>query len=401
MPYLASHRPIRRLACISFALLSAAACSDSGLTPTTPTGDPVSSDPSTDFANSVPADNSTTGLQLIGPVVPAGSEVAEGAPGQQIVQGSLPQPGAISFGLQSSGSGPGEKSANLISMAGDWPSWSGQYTGIYYDGGSNQLFIPAPAWPGQMITGVRRFDVALQEGVEYSLSLTATDSQAATIIFLFNNWGQLIDVKDLNTGITSAWAKAKSSTPLRFIAPAGVSGFYLQVQNAWSATAATNMATSLVNASETVTPPLTQQPSVTVSGASPFALGDRPSGYDALFFGDEFDGNSLDRSKWCTRYDYGGGPALQVPDGECTKFNAMGVLDYANAFEEQRFRDFNEWGWPMHVVGDGTIKLLATKSLTSNWYAKYEAAALRGKKVFKPDWQTSYFVTARLKFPNL
>ncbi|MGB7181182.1 MAG: glycoside hydrolase family 16 protein, partial [Burkholderiaceae bacterium] len=293
------------------------------------------------------------------------------------------------------------KSANLISMAGDWPSWSGQYTGIYYDGGSNQLFIPAPAWPGQMITGVRRFDVALQEGVEYSLSLTATDSQAATIIFLFNNWGQLIDVKDLNTGIISAWAKARSSTPLRFIAPAGVSGFYLQVQNAWSATAATNMATSLVNASETVTPPLTQQPSVTVSGASPFALGDRPSGYDALFFGDEFDGNSLDRSKWCTRYDYGGGPALQVPDGECTKFNAMGVLDYANAFEEQRFRDFNEWGWPMHVVGDGTIKLLATKSLTSNWYAKYEAAALRGKKVFKPDWQTSYFVTARVKLPNV
>lgn len=355
-----------------------------------------------DPQNSVPADTTGSGGDTAapGPVVPAGSELAEGAPGQPLGAEGAPQVGSLGFALQSTG--PGVKSANLISLDGDWPSWSGQYTGIWFDSSKNQLHIPAPAWPGQIISGVRRFDVPLQANREYSLTLSATDSDAAAMIFLLGYSGELLEITNATTGVTAAWAGARLKDELRFVAPSGVAGFFIQVQNAWSATSATNLAANLSTANEVADGSVAmQQVSSAQLGSPNFALGDRPLGYDALFFGDEFDGNSLDRSKWCTRYDYGGGPPLQVPDGECTKFNAMGVLDYANASEEQRYRDFNEWGWPLHVVSDGTIKLLATKSLTTSWYAKYEAAALRGKKVFKPDWQTSYFVTARIKLPDV
>jgi len=368
-----------------------AACSgDSNSLSTAPaTGDQggtTGGQPGTPGEQPAPADAASDG-----PVVPDGSQVADGAPGQPLAN-TAPEGDEIMVGLQANG--PGEK--NLISMAGDWPSWSGQYTGIYYDGATNQLTIPAPAWQGQIITGVRRFDVGLDAGKEYSLSLTASDNDAAVIIFLLDQSGQIINVTDATTGVSAPWAGAREKNELKFVAPSGVYGFYIQIQNAWNATAATNLAANLDVAATGG-----RDTQDTGDGGVQLAWGDRPAGYDVMFFNDEFDGSQLDRTKWCTRYDYGGGPPLQVADSECTKFNAMGVLDYANAFEEQRFRDYNEWGWPLHVVNDGTIKLLATKSLTSNWYAKYEAAAIRGKKVFKPDWNTSYFVTARVKLPNV
>jgi beta-glucanase (GH16 family) len=385
--------PFMRLAGISLVALALAACSDNN-------SGPIAGDAAPGGVSDGAAGSDTTSASGQGPVVPAGSEVAEGAPGQPLAVGEAPAADSLGFSLQSLG--PGEKSANLISLDGDWPSWSGQYTGIWYNGSTGQLHIPAPAWPGQIISGVRRFEVPLEAGKEYALSLSATDDDAAAMIFLQGYSGELMDITNASTGVSAAWAGAKLKEELRFTAPNGVAAFFVQVQSAWNTTSATNLAANLTTATETATSPVIAQAVTTTQlGSTNFALGDRPSGYDALFFGDEFDGNSLDRSKWCTRYDYGGGPPLQVPDGECTKFNAMGVLDYANASEEQRYRDFNEWGWPLHIVSDGTIKLLATKSLTTNWYAKYESAAIRGKKVFKPDWQTSYFVTARIKLPDV
>ena len=75
-----------------------------------------------------------------------------------------------------------------------------------------------------------------------------------------------------------------------------------------------------------------------------------------------------------TRLDFGGGPPLQIPDDFCTRFNGQGTADFANAVENQRFRDINREGEPLHVVSDGTLKLRA--SLTGATFdQRFEAAA--------------------------
>lgn len=126
-----------------------------------------------------------------------------------------------------------------------------------------------------------------------------------------------------------------------------------------------------------------------------------PIGY-ALFFSDEFDGDSLDRTKWCTRYIYGGGPDLQVPDPECTPEPGLGLLDYLND-EQQRYVDFNSQGETMHEVRFGVLKLRATKTRDDGdvGYALYESAMVRSKLELKPDATTSYYLTARLRLPDV
>jgi len=120
----------------------------------------------------------------------------------------------------------------------------------------------------------------------------------------------------------------------------------------------------------------------------------------ALVFSDEFDGASLDRTKWCTRYVYGGGAALQVPDSACTGPKGTdGTLDFLND-EQERYVDYNTKKETMHVVGGGTISLRATKT-RSDTGAPYEAAMIRSKFEFKPSATTSYFVVARMRLPNV
>jgi beta-glucanase (GH16 family) len=123
-----------------------------------------------------------------------------------------------------------------------------------------------------------------------------------------------------------------------------------------------------------------------------------PPGYQ-LAFSDEFDGDSLDRTKWCTRHVYAGGPPLQVADDQCTRSGRSGTLDRFND-EQQRYRDFNSLGEPMHVLGGGTLKLRATKTGPAG-SVPYEAAMLRSKLDFKPTATSSYYVTAKLKLPNV
>jgi beta-glucanase (GH16 family) len=117
-----------------------------------------------------------------------------------------------------------------------------------------------------------------------------------------------------------------------------------------------------------------------------------------LVFGDEFNGSSLDRSKWCTRYVFGGGPALQVPDSACTGPDGQsGTLDFLND-EQQRYVDVNAMGQTMHVEAGGTLTLRATKT-RADAYASYESAMIRSKLEFKPTAATSYYVVARLRLP--
>lgn len=118
----------------------------------------------------------------------------------------------------------------LPSLAGDWPTWSGDPSGITYDGDVNGLVIPASS-PGQdLVFGVRRFELALTEGTTYSLAMQSADPAAAVIIFLFDATGALVPVPG-----SPGLAAARDGEPLTFAAPAGVTGFYLQVQNSWQA----------------------------------------------------------------------------------------------------------------------------------------------------------------------
>ncbi|MGB7299933.1 MAG: hypothetical protein WBD34_11480 [Burkholderiaceae bacterium] len=124
-----------------------------------------------------------------------------------------------------------------------------------------------------------------------------------------------------------------------------------------------------------------------------------PAGY-SLFFGDEFTGTSLDRSVWCTRMPWGNGTPLQVPDAECTTLTGLGYGDFANIDENQRFRDINTLGEDLHVVNNGTLKLRATNT-ADHFYTSYEAGALRSKQTFRAENGTSYYVTTRVKLPNI
>jgi beta-glucanase (GH16 family) len=126
---------------------------------------------------------------------------------------------------------------------------------------------------------------------------------------------------------------------------------------------------------------------------------DAGGGY-VLVFSDEFNGTSLDRSKWCTRFVYGGGPTLQVPDSACTgPGGTAGTLDFLND-EQQRYVDTNTKGEAMHVEAGGTLTMRSTKTRTDT-YASYESAMLRSKMEFKPSTTTSYYIVARLRLPNV
>ena len=54
----------------------------------------------------------------------------------------------------------------------------------------------------------------------------------------------------------------------------------------------------------------------------------------------------------------------------------------------------------MHVLGDGILKLRATKTRTDAW-ASYESAMLRSKVEFRPASGQSYYMAARVRLPNV
>ncbi len=124
-----------------------------------------------------------------------------------------------------------------------------------------------------------------------------------------------------------------------------------------------------------------------------------PAG-EGLVFDDEFAGTGLDRAKWCTRYQYGGGAPLQsgYQDSACTT-SGGGTLDYLND-EQQRYVDVNAAGTPLHAVRDGVLSLTATRT-RSDAKAPYESAMIRSKQEFLPDARTSYYLTSRVRLPDV
>lgn len=121
-----------------------------------------------------------------------------------------------------------------------------------------------------------------------------------------------------------------------------------------------------------------------------------PAGYQ-LELSDEFDGTVLDRGTWCTRYVYGGGET-PVTDPECSR-NGDGTLDVLND-EQQRYVDVNRRGEQMHVVEDGVLRLRATRT-RDDAGAPYESAMIRSKELFRPSASVSYYLTARVRLPDV
>jgi beta-glucanase (GH16 family) len=97
-----------------------------------------------------------------------------------------------------------------------------------------------------------------------------------------------------------------------------------------------------------------------------------PAGY-TLAFNDEFNGTALNRSKWMTRFIYGGGTQDKLND------------------EKQRYRDNNN-----HVVANGVLSLVARKvSSTDPDGINYESGMIRS------DWTARYgYYEARVKMPG-
>jgi len=160
------------------------------------------------------------------------------------------------------------------------------------------------------------------------------------------------------------------------------------------------MTASTVLAGAAALPLLGASAATTAGTTSAAAVSDdhHPSAM-GLLFSDEFDGTALDRGRWCTRYQYGGGAALQsgYQDAACGQ-NGAGTLDFLND-EKQRYRDVNSKGEKLHVVKDGVLSLTASKTGTGG--APYEAAMIRSKLELRPDGKTSYYLTSRVKLPSV
>lgn len=126
----------------------------------------------------------------------------------------------------------------------------------------------------------------------------------------------------------------------------------------------------------------------------------RPSRFAERVFADEFDGQALDRSRWCTRYLYGGGPPLQAPDPACSR-DGRGTLDFLGD-EHQRYVDVDADGRPMHRVVDGVLHLMASAAVPPGTTAagpRYAAGMIRSQWRFKPDGTRSYYAVARIRMP--
>lgn len=321
----------------------------------------------------------------------------------------------LSFtGSNDQGGSQGTGQTAFFTLAGNWPDWYGKQTGIRYDANNNLLTLPPTGSSQGLVVGVRRYTQTLTAGQVYSLDTAGSTSGSAVILYLRNNNGAQISVTNADTGVTRDVVRVDGGQRTSFVAPDGIATIDVQLQSPWQASTRSTIRAELTNDGQTASPSPQPVPAPTpepVPAPAPIPQpgptlpadnGDyRPNGYNDLLLADEFNGTELDRGQWCTRLPYGGGPSLQVPDAECTKFQGQGSLDYANEEEQQRFRDYAAGtGEALHQVSDGTIRLRATRT-GRNEYLRFEAAALRSKQVFKPEGGRSYYITSRVKLPDI
>lgn len=306
------------------------------------------------------------------------------APGADAGEPTEPDPDADTGTPESP---PAAQQANLLNPAGQWQTWAGLPVAIQYDADARELQISPPGNGVDAVVGVQRYLQPLTAGELYRLYLPRATSGVSATLYLFDEDNNGLPYVNEVSGHLAASHRAVPGQSVDVLMPDGVGGFAVQLQGPWQASgqARASVFFAEVNAGDVAT---------TVKRDY------RPEGYDVLVLSDDFSGEALDRTAWCTRLAYGGGPPLQVPDDSCTRYPGMGVADYANIDENQRFRDFNNAGQALHVVRDGIIELRATLTGTDP-YTRFEAAAIRSKKSFRPDRQTSYYLTARVQLPNV
>ncbi len=136
---------------------------------------------------------------------------------------------------------------------------------------------------------------------------------------------------------------------------------------------------------------------------------------DSLVFEDEFDANTGFQDspavddRWCTRLPWGGGASLT---GSVTGRDACSYwegLDYlARNNELQRYSEGSVLGTPLHdlradIPGAASVlRLNAVKvqNSTRRNSMTHAAGMIRSAVVFKPDANTDYLVSARLRIPH-
>lgn len=323
--------------------------------------------------------------------------------------------GAITEGRSSDRSALPAAEGPLLELSGNWSDWTGGSTAIKYQPGAQSLLLPRADNGSDLVLGVKRFTRSLSAGTTYTLDASGSSAGTALQLYLRNRVGAQLAMRDNSSGRDVDYLRVAGGQRKSFVAPQGVSSIDLQVQSPWLAAKESNVKATLLALGEanppSPAPTPVPGPNPTPAPApipapaptpAPLPGGDfRPAGYDRLLFSDEFNGGSLDRSIWCTRLPFGGGPVLQVPDGECTKFPGQGTLDFSNPDEQQRFRDFatgtNE---PLHQFGNGALKIRATRT-GRNDYQRFESGAIRSKPVFKPVDGTSYYISSRVKLPDV
>ncbi|MGB7299682.1 MAG: hypothetical protein WBD34_10210 [Burkholderiaceae bacterium] len=152
---------------------------------------------------------------------------------------SLTQSGVASDGAFTKA--PGD---NLIDLNTAWPTWAGADSGITFDAQTGQLLIPGDG--SDVVLGVRRFDTALSDGVSYTLNVQSSDPQSAAVLFLFDTNGTIVPVPS-----AEGLATARDGQAITITAPAGVAGFYLQVQNRYQASVASLISAELIEGAST------------------------------------------------------------------------------------------------------------------------------------------------------
>jgi len=146
------------------------------------------------------------------------------------------------------------------------------------------------------------------------------------------------------------------------------------------------------------TTPITEKPQevITVPDEIPVVTDELLAKYPTKVFEDNFD--IFDRTKWCTRYQWGGGPTPQVQDPECVGKNG-GNLDFLND-EQQRYRDTNTKGQALHTIDNGALVLNATQTYPNDSWVKFESAMIRSKFTFKPT-DKPYLLQTKVYLPSV
>lgn len=140
------------------------------------------------------------------------------------------------------GSGTTASGVNLINTADPWTDWSGNASGVA--AASDGVNIPAPSGGISTAIGVKRFRVPLTQGTAYELSLGGRSSVGtAALLFLIDANGQIVPFTE--NGQSLRWIAAMNGQAKRFVAPAGIVSFAVQVQGPYRASAGAFVVPSL------------------------------------------------------------------------------------------------------------------------------------------------------------